>query len=63
MKQLKKKEKNMKADKKVARQRLKQSMHLQILTKVILKMQQKDNGSLLKFPFFVLKKYLVCIYK
>ena len=63
MKQLKKKEKNMKADKKEAQQRLKQLMHLQILTKVILKMQQKDNGGLLKFPFFVLKKYLVCIYK
>ena len=63
MKQKLKQEKNMKAGKKEAQQRLKQSMHLQILTKVILKMQQKDNGSLLKFPFFVLKKYLVCIYK
>ena len=58
IKMLRKKEKNMKKGKKEARQRQKQLMHLQILTNKILKMQQKDNGGLIKFPFFIFKKYL-----
>ena len=52
----KKKEENMKKGKKAVQQKQKQLMHLQILTNKILKMQQKDNGSFLKFPFFIIKK-------
>ena len=60
---LKKKEGNMKKDKKVVQQKQKQLMHLQILTNKILEMHQKDKGTKLKFPFFVLKNYKLCIYK
>ena len=52
----KKKEENMKKDKKVVQQKQKQLMRLQILTNKILKTQQKDNGNLHRFPFFYFKK-------
>lgn len=51
----KKKEENMKKDKKVVQQKQKQLMRLQILTNKILKMRLKDKGNLKRVPFFITK--------